>query len=136
MASKKNNPVSDNEMLETFRHIVEGNADLPVEVTHKMTFAAIVDTRRGVMKLNGKIDEVKEEVHRIRENDLPHMNANINEIDKRFKENPSILWLFRYKTTKTVKCCIAILSMIIIIIYIVSAVPAVQRIIATLLGLE
>jgi len=134
--SKKNPTMNGDELLQTFRRIVEETDDMPTKATLEMTFAAIVDTRRGVGKLNGKIDEVKEEVHRIRENDLPHLASTINDVDRRFTENPSLLWLFRYRTSKTVKWFIGILSAVIIIIYIVSAVPAVQRIIATILGLE
>jgi len=136
MAKRKNPTMNGDELLTTFRRIVEETDDMPTKATLEMTFAAIVDTRRGVMKLNGKVDEVKNEVRCIRENDLPHMNNSIEEIDKRFKENPSLIWLFRYKTNKTVRFCIAILTAIIIIIYIISAVPAIQRIIAAILGLE
>lgn len=133
---KKNPPMNGDELLQTVRRIVEETDDMPTKATLEMTFAAIVDTRRGVSNLNVKLGEVKEEVQRIRENDLPHLADTINDVDKRFTENPSLLWLFRYKTSKTVKWFLGILSATIIIIYIVSAVPAVQRIIATILGLE
>jgi len=136
MPKRQNMTSNDDELLNTFRRIVEEDDSLPIKVTLEMVFAALVDTRRGVSKSNNKIDLLCGELRIIRENELPHLADNIKEIDKRFKENPSILWLLRNKTSKTVKFFIGIMTTIIIIIYIISAVPAIQRIIATLLGLE
>ena len=132
----KRKAMSNNELLETFRRIVEGHTEMPQEATNEMMFAAIVDTRRGVSKMDAKMDTVCEDVRTIRENDLPHLTSQIEEVDKRFKENPSLLWLFRHRTSKTIKFFIGVVTTLIIIIYVISAVPAVQRIIAAIIGLE
>jgi len=134
--SKRKAMENSDELLDTFRRIVEETDDMPTKATIEMVFAAVVDTRRGVSKMSDKMDTVCNDVRNIRENDLPHMTSQIEEVDKRFKENPSLLWLFRHRTSKTVKFCVGVGTTLIIIIYIISAVPAIQRIIAALIGLE
>lgn len=74
---------------------------LPEEVTPELTFAAIMDT-------NAQVREVGEVVQEIKTNDLPHIEAKVDTITQRVEENPSLVWLLRYKTSKTVRVLLAI----------------------------
>jgi len=137
MSRKRSRPtMNHDELLQTFRSILEKKIDLPQDATNELILAAIVDTRMGVSDVMDKMNTVCDEVKIIRENDIPHILSDIEAIDTRFKKNPSLLWLLRYQTSKTVKYLIGVITFIIIALYLIATVPAARELIAKLLGID
>jgi hypothetical protein len=92
------------ELLKSIRQMAK-EGKLPDEITPELTFAAIMDT-------NNKVYETAETVEKIKSNDLPHIEAKVDALASIQEENPSLVWLFRYKTTRTIRIALLLLAVL------------------------
>ncbi len=121
-------------LLDSIRRMArEGKLD--AEVTPELTFAAIMDTNIHVRESSEKIDDLDKKVEDIKTNDLRHMEGKIDKLSTTFKENPSLLWLLRYRTSKTVKILTTIALALIAIGLLVNSIPVLQKIVFAILGI-
>lgn len=121
-------------LLDSIRRMAkEGKLD--AEVTPELTFTAIMDTNMLVRKQTEKLEQVEKKVDTIKNNDLPHIIRKVDQIKNTFNENPSLVWLLRYRTSKTVKVLFAIAFALVAIGLLVNSIPALQKIIFAILGI-
>jgi hypothetical protein len=122
------------QLLESIRRMAR-EGKLPDEVTPELTFAAIMDTNIRSKRTNERLDEIDKTVKRITLNDLPHISHKIDDIKKTFDENPSLIWLMRYRTPKTLKTLIAGFLLLLAVAIVILTVPSIRFFVFSLLGL-
>ncbi len=121
-------------LLESIRRMAkEGKFD--AEVTPELTFAAIMDTNIQTRENAEKLEGLDKKVDDIKTNDLPHIELRIAEVARIQNENPSLIWLLRFRTSKTVKILLTAAVCLIAAGVIVNSIPALQKIIFAVLGI-
>jgi len=111
----------------------EGKLD--TEVTPELTFAAIMDTNIKTRENAEKLTELDKKVEDIKANDLRHIEAKVDKINDTFYENPSLVWLLRYRTSKTVRILSTIALALVALGLLANSIPALQKIIFAILGI-
>lgn len=120
-------------LLESIRRMAkEGKLD--AEVTPELTFAAIMDTNIQTRDNSEKLEGLDKKIDDIKTNDLPHIQSRITEIARTQNENPSLLWLLRFRTSKTVKVLLMIALALIVIGFLVNSFPVLQKILFSVFG--
>lgn len=113
MSKKKRQVLNGDELLETFRKLLSKPEAISEEATNEMIFAGIFDTRNAVGRIDDKVDCIDSKLTELKENEIAHLILDVKDIKKELKENPSLLYLLRYKTTKTVRILL-IVSVIVV----------------------
>ncbi len=121
-------------LLESIRRMArEGKLD--AEVTPELTFAAIMDNNIRAREHAEKLEELDKKVELIKANDLRHIDSKLDELNDLFYENPSLTWLLRYRTSRTVKVLSTIALALIVIGLLANSIPALQKIVFAILGI-
>ena len=100
--------MNGDELLETFRKLRSQPGAISDVAADEMILAGIVDTRNAVARVADQVGCVDKKLTVLKENEIAHLALDIKEIKKEWKENPSLLYLLRYKTTKTVRILLII----------------------------
>lgn len=100
--------MNGDELLETFRKLRSQPGAISDVAADEMILAGIIDTRNAVGRVANQVDCVDKKLTTLKENEIAHLSLDIKEIKKEWKENPSLLYLLRYKTTKTVRILLII----------------------------
>ncbi len=100
--------MNGDELLETFRKLRSQPGAISDVAADEMILAGIIDTRNAVAKVADKVDCIDGKLTELKDNEIAHLATDIKEIKKEWKENPSLLYLLRYKTTKTVRILLII----------------------------
>jgi hypothetical protein len=108
MSDKKRRTLNGDELLETFRKLRSQPGAISDVAADEMILAGIIDTRNAVGRVANQVDCVDKKLTTLKENEIAHLSLDIKEIKKEWKENPSLLYLLRYKTTKTVRILLII----------------------------
>ena len=108
MSDKKRRTLNGDELLETFRKLRSQPGAISDVAADEMILAGIVDTRNAVARVADQVGCVDKKLTILKENEIAHLALDIKEIKKEWKENPSLLYLLRYKTTKTVRILLII----------------------------
>ncbi|KKM64580.1 hypothetical protein LCGC14_1499950 [marine sediment metagenome] len=108
MSDKKRRTLNGDELLETFRKLRSQPGAISDVAADEMILAGIVDTRNAVARVADQVGCVDKKLTVLKENEIAHLALDIKEIKKEWKENPSLLYLLRYKTTKTVRILLII----------------------------
>ena len=111
----------------------EGKLD--AEVTPELTFAAIMDNNIRGREHAEKLEELDKKIEDIKNNDLRHIEAKVDKINDTFYENPSLVWLLRYRTSKTVRVLSTIALALVALGLLANSIPALQKIIFAILGI-
>ncbi len=101
--------MNGDELFDTFRklHATDPEA-ISEHATSEMILAGIVDVRDAVAGVNSKVDDLTQEMTALKNNEISHLSTDVRELKKNWADNPSILFLLRYKTTKTIRALLVI----------------------------
>lgn len=106
---KRRKKLNGDELFDTFRKLHSTNPEAISEhATSEMILAGIVDAREAIAGIDGKVDDLAEEMQTLRTNEIAHLSTDVQELKKNWTDNPSILYLLRYKTTKTIRALLVI----------------------------
>ncbi len=106
---KRRQKLNGDELFDTFRklHATDPEA-ISEHATSEMILAGIVDVRDAVAGVNDKVDGLTQEMTALKNNEIAHLSTDVRELKKNWADNPSILFLLRYKTTKTIRALLVI----------------------------
>jgi hypothetical protein len=115
LVSKKRRVLNGDELLETFRKLRSQPGAISEEAADEMILAGIIDVRNAVGKVSDKVDCIDGKITELKENEIAHLTLDVSEIKREWKENPSLIYLLRYKTTKTVRALL-IISVVVVFV--------------------
>lgn len=105
--------MNGDELLETFRKLRSQPGAISDHAADEMILAGIVDVRNAVAEVSGKVGKVSREVKKLKENDIAHLSADVKDLKKNWEENPSLLYLLRYKTTATIRLLLVVSAIVV-----------------------
>ena len=106
--TKRHKKLNGDELLETFRKLSSQPGAISDHATDAMILAGIVDVRDAIKGVSDDVGELAGEMHTLKTNEIAHLTADVKELKKNWDDNPSIIYLLRYKTTSTIKVLLVI----------------------------
>ncbi len=125
--TKRRQKLNGDELFDTIRRLHKDPEAISEHATSEMILAGIVDVREVVAGIDGKVDDLAEEMKTLKENEIAHLSADVNELKKNWDDNPSLLYLLRYKTTSTIKVLLVIAVVVVFALMTVWFNPAFQQ---------
>jgi len=145
----------DQSILDAFELLIsDPEAEIPQKVTNRALLLVMANLRSSMDEMGINVQEgcdennrycarVEKAVLEISNNHIPHLNVKIDNfikdefapLRKRVEENPSLMWMLRYQTSKTMKLLLTIVVLLIIFTFIFWTVVPLRVMILALLGL-
>lgn len=113
MTKRRSSKLNGDELLETFRKLSSQPGAISDHATDAMILAGIVDVRDAVAGVSDDVGVLAGEMKELKDNEIAHLSADVTELKKNWADNPSLLYLLRYKTTATVKVLLVIAVIIV-----------------------
>lgn len=143
------------EILEAFMNVVtDEEAKVPQKVTNRALFVIVANTRRAIDQLDAKVDEsissvnghcfqLEGQIIDIKDNHLPHIQncfetfrlQDFDPLKKRIEYHPSLVWLLKNQTSKTIKSLCIILVVLMVLSSIIWTIVPLRSLILHWLGL-
>jgi len=105
--------LNGDELLKTFRRLRSQPGAISENAADEMILAGIVDVRNAVADVNVKVSNLAVDMTTLRENEIAHLAADVKTLKKNWHDNPSLLYLLRYKTTTTIRAMLLISAIVI-----------------------
>ena len=114
--TKRHKKLNGDELLETFRKLSSQPGAISDHATDAMILAGIVDVRDAIKGVSDDVGELAGEMHTLKTNEIAHLTADVKELKKNWDDNPSIIYLLRYKTTATVRALLVISVIVVFVL--------------------